>query len=392
MAFTSLAYYIDIDWLLEAFARTRKDGAVGVDGQDGEDYAVNLMGNLQSLLDRAKSGTYQAPPVRRVHIPKGGSATETRPLGIPTFEDKVLQRAVVMLLEPIYEQDFLDCSYGFRCGRSAHQALAGHPQLSVRRQCELLGLARSSLYYEPTPETPEDLRLMRLIDQEYTAHPFLGSRRLTRWLVERGEVVNRKRVQRLMRVMGLEAIYPKPKLSAAGPGHRIYPYLLRGVKVERPDQVWSTDITYVPLAHGFMYLAAIIDWYSRYVIAWRLSNTLDGSFCLEMLEEALGRGRPEVFNTDQGVQFTAAAWTGRLESAGVAVSMDGRGRCLDNVFVERLWRTVKYEDIYLRRYETVPELTQGLGKYFPFYNEERPHQALDYRTPAEVYERGQRAA
>jgi putative transposase len=217
----------------------------------------------------------------------------------------------------------------------------------VRRQCELLGLGRSSLYYEPATETAENLWLMRLIDQEYTAHPFLGSRRLTKWLIERGEAVNRKRVQRLMRVMGLEAIYPKPKLSAAGRGHRIYPYLLRGVSIERPDQVWSTDITYVPLASGFMYLAAIIDWFSRYVLAWRLSNTLDGSFCLEMLEEALGRGQPEVFNTDQGVQFTAQAWTGRLEAAGVAVSMDGRGRGLDNVIVERTWRTDKYEEIYL---------------------------------------------
>jgi putative transposase len=260
--------------------------------------------------------------------------------------------------------------------------------LSVRRQCELLGLSRSSLYYEPAVEAAENLRLMRLIDQEYTAHPFLGSRRLTRWLIEQGQAVNRKRVQRLMRVMGLEAIYPKPKLSAAGRGHRLYPYLLRDVSIERPDQVWSTDITYVPLARGFMYLAAIIDWYSRYVLAWRLSNTLDGSFCLEMLEEALGRGRPEVFNTDQGVQFTAQAWTGRLEAAGVAVSMDGRGRCLDNVFVERLWRTVKYEDIYLWRYEAVPQLRQGLGRYFPYYNQERLHQALDYRTPATVYRPG----
>jgi putative transposase len=258
----------------------------------------------------------------------------------------------------------------------------------VRRQCELLGLSRSSLYYEPAAETAENVRLMGLIDQEYTARPFLGSRRLTQWLIEQGEAVNRKRVQRLMRVMGLEAIYPKPKLSAAGRGHRIYPYLLRGVTVERPDQVWSTDITYVPLASGFMYLAAILDWFSRYVLAWRLSNTLDGSFCLEMLEEALGRGRPEVFNTDQGVQFTAAAWTGRLEQAGVAVSMDGRGRWLDNVFVERLWRTVKYEDIYLWRYEAVPQLQQGLLRYFPYYNEARPHQSLEYRTPASVYRQG----
>jgi len=265
---------------------------------------------------------------------------------------------------------------------------AGHPQLSVRRQCELLGLCRSSLYYEPALESAENLRLMRLIDEEYTAHPFLGSRRLTKWLIGQGEAVNRKRLQRLMRVMGLEAIYPKPKLSMAGRGHRIYPYLLRGVRVERPDQVWSTDITYVPLAQGFMYLAAIIDWFSRYVIAWRLSNTLDGSFCLDMLEEALSRGQPEVFNTDQGVQFTAGAWTGRLKSAAVAVSMDGRGRCLDNVFVERLWRTVKYEDIYLWRYEGVPQLQQGLGRYFPYYNEERLHQALEYRTPAAVYWQG----
>jgi putative transposase len=260
--------------------------------------------------------------------------------------------------------------------------------LSVRRQCELLGLNRSSRYYEPVPESADNLRLMRLIDHEYTAHPFLGSRRLTAWLTAQGEAVNRKRLQRLMRLMGLEAIYPKPKLSAARAGHRIYPYLLRNISIQRPDQVWSTDITYVPLSSGFMYLAAIIDWFSRYVLAWRLSNTLDGSFCLEMLDEALRRGRPEVFNTDQGVQFTAQAWTGRLESAGVAVSMDGRGRCLDNVFVERLWRSVKYEDIYLWRYEAVPQLHQGLGRYFGYYNEERLHQALDYRTPAVVYQEG----
>jgi putative transposase len=258
--------------------------------------------------------------------------------------------------------------------------------LSVRRQCTLLGLSRSSLYYEPATETAVNLRLMQLLDAEYTAHPFLGSRRLTAWLIAQGESVNRKRVQRLLRLMGLEAIYPKPKLSAARAGHRLYPYLLRDVRIARPDQVWSTDITYVPLASGFMYLAAIIDWYSRYVLAWRLSNTLDGSFCLEMLDEALSRGRPEVFNTDQGVQFTAQAWTGRLESAGVAVSMDGKGRCLDNVFVERLWRSVKYEDIYLWRYEAVPQLQQGLGRYFAYYNEARLHQALEYRTPAVVYQ------
>ncbi len=249
----------------------------------------------------------------------------------------------------------------------------------------MLGLSRSSLYYEPGGEAAEDLRLMRRIDEQYTARPFYGSRRMTVWLNEQGEEVNRKRVQRLMRVMGLEAIYPKPRLSLAGKGHRIYPYLLRGVKVERRDQVWSTDITYVPMPSGFMYLAAVIDWYSRYVIGWRLSNTLDGSFCLEMLEDALRVGKPEVFNTDQGVQFTAATFTGRLESAGVAVSMDGRGRALDNVFVERLWRSVKYEDIYIQGYDTVPGLHRGLSRYFAFYNDERPHQSLDYRTPAAIY-------
>jgi putative transposase len=273
------------------------------------------------------------------------------------------------------------------CSADAKRALieVGHAALSVRRQCELLGLNRSSLYYEPAAESAENLRLMRLLDKQYTACPFYGSRRLTAWLIQKGEPVNRKRVQRLLRIMGLEAIYPKPRLSVPGRGHRIYPYLLRGVRIERVDQVWSTDITYVPLPSGFMYLAAVIDWYSRYVLAWRLSNTLDGSFCLEMLDEALGRGRPEVFNTDQGVQFTAEAFTSRLQSAGVAVSMDGRGRCLDNVFVERLWRTVKYENIYLYGYESVGELERGLVQYFPFYNHARLHQALDYQTPAGVY-------
>jgi putative transposase len=269
---------------------------------------------------------------------------------------------------------------------------AGHPQLSVRRQCQLLGLCRASLYYEPAQETQEDLALMRLIDQQYTRCPFYGSRRWAAWLQGQGHEVNRKRVRRLMALMGLEAVYPKPRLSAADRQHKVYPYLLRGVAIRRPDQVWSADITYVPLAQGFMYLAAVIDWHSRYVIAWRLSNTLDGSFCLDMLEEALSRGTPEVFNTDQGVQFTAQAWTGRLESAGVAVSMDGVGRCLDNVFVERLWRTVKYEDIYLKGYDGVPPLRAGLGSYFPFYNEERLHQALGYRTPGEVYRQGRQAA
>lgn len=262
----------------------------------------------------------------------------------------------------------------------------------MRRQCERLGLSRSSLYYEPAAEPAENLRLLRRIDQEYTAHPFLGSRRLTKWLSEQGEAVNRQRVQRRLRVMGLEAIYPKPKRSAAGRGHRIYPYWLRNVRIQRPDQVGSTDITYVPLTGGFLYLAAIIDWFSRYVLAWRLANTLDGSFCLEMLDAALRRGRPEVCNTDQGVPFTAQAWTGRREAAGVAVRMDGKGRCLDNVFVERLWRTVKYADIYRWRYETVPQLQQGLGGYFPYDNAERLHQSLEYRTPAAIYQEGRRTS
>jgi putative transposase len=257
----------------------------------------------------------------------------------------------------------------------------------VCRQCELLGLSRSTFYYEAAVESEENLRLMGLIDREYTEHPFYGSRRMTAWLNEdEGERVNRKRVVRLMRLMGLEAIYPKPKLSG-GNGHEVYPYLLRDVAIERPDQVWSTDITYVGLPGGFMYLAAVIDWHSRYVLSWELSNTLDGSFCLEALEAALGLGsrKPEVFNTDQGVQFTAQAFTGRLLSAGVKVSMDGKGRCLDNVFVERLWRSVKYEDVYLRGYETVPQLRSGLVRYFGFYNHQRRHQSLGYRTPAEVY-------
>jgi putative transposase len=254
----------------------------------------------------------------------------------------------------------------------------------------LLGLTRSNVYYRPVETPAADLRVMRVIDEVYTARPFYGSRRMAVELARRGEAVNRKRVQRLLRVMGLEAIYPKPRTTVPAPGHRVYPYLLRDVTAERPGHVWSADITYLPLPSGFMYLAATIDWFSRYVVAWRLSNTLDGSFCQEMLEEALSRGTPGVFNTDQGVQFTARAFTERVERAGAAVSMDGRGRCLDNVFVERLWRSVKYEDVYIRGYESVPELERGLRAYFRFYNTERPHQSLDYRTPAEVHDGQQR--
>ena len=267
----------------------------------------------------------------------------------------------------------------------------GDAVLSVSRQCELLGLSRSSYYYEPATETPENLALMALIDQEYMAHPFQGSRRLTIWLRSEGHEVNRKRVQRLMRLMGLEAVYPKPRLSVRGAGHKVYPYLLRGVTIERVNQVWSTDITYIPLAQGFMYLTAVMDWHSRYVLSWRLSNTLDVDFCLDALEEALSRGCPEVFNTDQGVQFTSPLYTSRLEEAGARVSMDGRGRWLDNVFVERLWRTVKYEEIYLWRHETVPALQSGLERYFGYYNGARPHQSLENRTPAEVYGKGRKS-
>ena len=252
--------------------------------------------------------------------------------------------------------------------------------MSIRRQCELLGLNRSSWYYEPAGERAENLALMRRLDEQYMATPFYGSRKLAEVLG-----VNRKRVQRLMRLMGLEAIYPRPRTTLRDREHRIYPYLLRSVEVVRPNQVWSSDITYIPMPRGFMYLTVILDWYSRYVLAWRLSNTLDGSFCLEALEEALGGERPEIFNSDQGVQYTALAFTSRLERAGVAISMDGRGRALDNVFVERLWRSVKYEDVYLKAYGTVAELESGLTSYFDFYCHRRPHQALGYRTPGEVY-------
>jgi putative transposase len=252
----------------------------------------------------------------------------------------------------------------------------------VARQCDLLGLARSTCYYQPMAETAENLTLMRAIDRQYLETPFYGSRKIA---LELG--VNRKRVQRLMRIMGLEAIYPRRRTTRPAAGHKIYPYLLRNVEITRPNQVWSTDITYIPLRHGFLYLVAVMDWYSRYVLSWRLSNTLDGSFCLEALDTALERGRPEIFNSDQGSQFTAQAFTGRLESCGVKVSMDGRGRALDNVFVERLWRSVKYENVYIHDYRDGWEAESGLARYFRFYCDRRRHQALDYRTPAEVYGR-----
>ena len=254
------------------------------------------------------------------------------------------------------------------------------------QQCQLAQLARSSWYYHAVGETAENLALMRRIDQQYLQTPFYGSRKLAQVLS-----VNRKRVQRLMRRMGLEALCPKRRTTWPGAGHKIYPYLLRNLEIARPNQVWSTDITYIPLRQGFLYLVAVLDWFSRYVLAWRLSNTLTGTFCLEALEEALSAGRPEIFNTDQGAQFTAVAFTTRLEAAGVAISMDGRGRALDNVFVERLWRSVKYEEVYLKDYADGWEAEASLARYFRFYCDTRLHQALDYRTPAEVYREGCRS-
>jgi putative transposase len=257
--------------------------------------------------------------------------------------------------------------------------------VSIRRQCELLGLNRASWYLQPAGETAENLAYMRLIDEQYLRRPVYGSRRIAAWFQRQGRWINRKRVQRLMRLMGLEAIYAKPRLSAPGVAARIYPYLLRNVAIVRPNQVWSTDITYVPLPGGFLYLTAVLDWYSRYVLSWELSATLDGGFCLSALEAALAVATPEIFNTDQGSQFTSRAFTGRLEQAGIAISMDGRGRALDNVFVERLWRSVKYEEVYLHEHATAELLGAGLEGYFQHYCHERPHQSLGYRTPAEVY-------
>lgn len=260
-----------------------------------------------------------------------------------------------------------------------------HARLSLSRQCELLGLARSSFYYEPATAREVNLLLMRLLDEQYTRTPFYGSPRLTAWLRSQGHPINHKRVERLLRLMGLEAIYPKPRLSQSCREHRGYPYLLRGVEINRVNQVWSTDITYVRLRQGFLYLVAIMDWFSRYVLAWRLSNSLDMSFCLEALDEALMSGRPEVFNSDQGSQFTSREFTGRLEAAGVRISMDGRGRAFDNIFIERLWRTVKYEESYLNDYAGVAEADSGISRYWGFYNDERLHQSLAYQTPAAVY-------
>jgi Transposase and inactivated derivatives len=249
----------------------------------------------------------------------------------------------------------------------------------------LLDISRSGLYYQPKGISEEDLTLMKLIDRQYLATPFYGARKIAAWLKSQGHRVNRKRVRRLMRIMGLQAIYRRPRTSKPASGHKIYPYLLSGMKITRPNQVWAADITYIPMARGFLYLVAIIDWYSRYVLSWRLSNTMDASFCVEALEEALKKGKPDIFNTDQGAQFTSEAFTELLKQHGVKISMDGKGSYNDNLFIERLWRTVKYEEVYLKAYQDGRDARISLGNYFRFYNTERLHQTHGYRTPAEVF-------
>jgi putative transposase len=268
-----------------------------------------------------------------------------------------------------------------------------HPQLSIRRQCAMLGLARSGVYRLPHRANDDDLLLMRRIDELFTRWPFLGSRRMTAMLRAEGIPINRKRVQRLMRQMGIAALGPKPRTSKPAPGHTIYPYLPRELTIEQPNQVWAADITYIPIGRGFLYLVAVMDWASRAVLAWRLSNTLDVSFCVSALEEALARfGRPEIFNTDQGSQFTSAAFTGVLASAGIRISMDGRGRWMDNVFIERLWRSLKHEDVRLKGYADGLEAKAGIAEWIRFYNTGRPHQALNNRTPMAVWRDGMTGA
>lgn len=253
------------------------------------------------------------------------------------------------------------------------------------RQCELLSLPRSSFYYESGKDDSYNLWLMSLIDEQFTKTPFYGVKRMTAWLNRQEEGVNHKRVRRLMRLMGLEAVYPKPRLSLSDQAHKKYPYLLRDLIIEYCDQVWCTDITYIRMLHGFVYLVAIMDWHSRFVLSWRISTTLDTSFCIAALEEALKTSKPEIFNTDQGSQFTGLEFTGRLEKEAIRISMDSRGRFYDNIFVERLWRSVKYEEVYLYQYQTVSEARKGLARYFTFYNTERLHESLEYKTPYEVY-------
>ena len=260
-----------------------------------------------------------------------------------------------------------------------------HLSLSIARQCALLGVARSSLYYRPREACGENLALMQAMDRQYLDTPFYGSRRMKVWLAREGRCVSRKRVQRLMRIMGLRAICRSPRTSRPAPEHRVYPYLLEQIRVTQPNQAWAADITYLPMARGFLYLVAIMDWHSRYVVAWRLSNTLEADFCVDALKEALGQGQPEVFNTDQGSQFTSLEFTQVLQEHGVKISMEGKGRYNDNIFVERLWRTVKYEEVYLKAYANATEARRELSVYLRFYNDQRPHQALGYRTPAEVF-------
>jgi putative transposase len=258
--------------------------------------------------------------------------------------------------------------------------------LPVTRQCELLALPRSTFYHVPKPVSEDELVLMRLIDRCHLEHPYYGSRRIRDWLEDEGYRVNRKRIQRLMRTMGLVALYPKRNLSLANQAHKVYPYLLRGLTIDRPNQVWATDITYIPMARGFVYLVAIMDWHSRRVLSWRVSNTLDTSFCIEALEQAIeDYGAPEIFNTDQGSQFTSEEFTGVLKRHGIQISMDGKGRWVDNVFVERLWRSVKYEEVYLKAYESIGDARESLVRYFTFYNSKRRHQSLDRQTPDSVY-------
>jgi|GraSoi_2013_60cm_1033757.scaffolds.fasta_scaffold40786_2 putative transposase len=260
------------------------------------------------------------------------------------------------------------------------------PALPVSQQCRLLAVSRSSVYRRPVALSEEDRAIMALIDRQYLTRPYYGSRRMAAWLATQGHPVNRKRVQRLMRLMGLVAVYQRPNTSKPAIAHKVYPYLLGGISIERVNQVWCSDITYIPMAKGFLYLVAIMDWHSRAVLGWRLSNTLGADFCVEVLQEALARhGKPEIFNTDQGCQFTGTEFTGVLERCGITISMDGKGRCMDNIFIERLWRSLKYEEVYLHAYASVAEAKAGIGSWFRFYNEGRQHQSLGYRTPQQVY-------
>lgn len=260
-----------------------------------------------------------------------------------------------------------------------------HSRIPVIRQCEILGLCRSSYYYQPATETPLNLELMRVIDEQYLKLPFYGVPRMTPLLRNMGYLVNHKRVEHLMRIMGLQAIYPKKNLSKPDAGNQKFPYLLRGLPINRPDQVWATDITYIRMQAGFLYLVAVIDWYSRYILSWRLSNSMDTLFCIEALEEALAKRQPEIFNSDQGSQFTSDKFVGVLQDRYIRISMDGRGRALDNIMIERLWRSVKYEEVYLKDYQTTREAFDGIKKYVSFYNNERLHQSLGYRPPASIY-------